>query len=82
MEAINQIVDSIRMGEEQLNNAAQALRWAASVHPEATRKQFIEAAGQCGYRENTARNRFYESRKFDATNYGALVSKDGRIEEY
>jgi hypothetical protein len=51
---------------EELTTMAAVLRYVAALNPEATVKEFIECAVEMGYRANTARNRFNESRAFDA----------------
>lgn len=43
-------------------NAAELLQYVAATYPLVTRKQFITACSDSGYRSNTAANRFRESR--------------------
>ena len=46
--------------------SGKLLRYVASINPDCTREQFIDAAVLAGYNANTASCRFLESRKFDA----------------
>jgi hypothetical protein len=43
-------------------NAAELLRYVAAINPLVTRKQFITACSDSGYKSNTSANRFRESR--------------------
>ena len=63
----------------ELPTAADILRYAAALNPEATRKEFVEAAVACGYPPNSSANRFRESRNFDVKEYGYLLAKDGSL---
>jgi len=58
------------------------LREAAFNCPWATREEFIKAAVECGYKANTAANRFRESRKQDCIDFpNYVLNKDGSITE-
>jgi hypothetical protein len=56
------------------------LREAAFNCPTATRKEFVAAAVSCGYRANSAGNRFLESRKQCCIDFpGYVINKDGSL---
>jgi hypothetical protein len=79
---ISRIIEDIKFAEEdsdELPTAADILRYAAALNPEATRKEFVEAAVACGYPPNSSANRFRESRNFDVKEYGYLLAKDGSL---
>lgn len=59
---------AIKSGE--FASVAPMLRYVAAINPEVTCQQFVSACVAKGFRANSAANRFRESRKFDAENYG------------
>ena len=68
--AVSRIMLDIRFAEDsgEFGTSAPLLRYVAALNPDATRQQFVDAAESCGYKRNTAANRFRESRKFDEEN--------------
>jgi len=67
---VSRIMLDIRFAEQDPEFASDApmLRYVAAINPDASRTEFVEAAVACGYRANSAGNRFRESRQFDANN--------------
>jgi len=61
--------------------AAPLLRWVAALHPWATYAEFRDAAEACGYRRNSAGNRYREARAETLEDEAHLwvQVKDGRL---
>lgn len=65
-----QIIEDIRFAEQsgEFDSMAPLLRYVVAINPDASRTEFVEAAVACGYKANSAGNRFRESRAFDEEN--------------
>ena len=63
----------------EFNNAADLLRYVASLNPSATREQVTAACVEAGFKANSCANRFRESRAFDAVAFGYVLNKDGSL---
>lgn len=64
---------------EEFTRIAPMLRYVAAINPDATKKEFIEAAVELNYNPTTAAIQFAQSRKFDCDSYGHVLDKDGRL---